>query len=118
MKQSNQAKAVRLMVCTDAAAEGLYFQFCGTLINFDTPWDPMRVKQRIGRLDRLGQRFDRIGIVSLMYEDTVETDVYRVLRSRISLFAAVVGKTSAHSLDNAGKNCRDCPQLARQVGAG
>ena len=82
----------QVMVCTDAAAEGLNFQFCGALINFDTPWNPMRVEQRIGRVDRLGQRFDRIGIVNLMYEDTVETDVYRVLRSRISLFTAVVGK--------------------------
>lgn len=82
----------QVMVCTDAAAEGLNFQFCGALINFDVPWNPMRIEQRIGRVDRLGQRFERIAIVNLMYEDTVETDVYRVLRTRINLFTAVVGR--------------------------
>ena len=55
----------QVMVCTDAAAEGLNFQFCGALINFDCPWNPMRVEQRIGRVDRLGQRFERIAIVNL-----------------------------------------------------
>ena len=82
----------QVLVCTDAAAEGLNFQFCGALVNFDAPWNPMRVEQRIGRVDRLGARFERLAIVNLMYEDTVETDVYRALRTRIGLFTAVVGK--------------------------
>lgn len=82
----------QVLVCTDAAAEGLNFQFCGALVNFDAPWNPMRVEQRIGRVDRLGQRFERIAIVNLMYEGTVETDVYRALRARINLFISVVGR--------------------------
>ena len=81
-----------ILLCTDAAAEGLNFQFCGALINYDMPWNPMRVEQRIGRIDRLGQRHDTIRIVNLHYEGTVETDVYRVLRSRIGLFESVVGR--------------------------
>jgi SNF2 family DNA or RNA helicase len=80
-----------VLVCTDAAAEGLNFQFCGALVNYDMPWNPMRVEQRIGRIDRLGQRFSDIRIVNLHYEDTVEADVYRALRSRISIFETVVG---------------------------
>ena len=80
-----------LLLCTDAAAEGLNFQFCGALINYDMPWNPMRVEQRIGRIDRLGQAHSAIRIVSLHYEGTVETDVYRALRTRINLFEAVVG---------------------------
>ena len=80
-----------LLLCTDAAAEGLNFQFCGALINYDMPWNPMRVEQRIGRIDRLGQTHPVIRIVNLHYEGTVETDVYGVLRSRIGLFEAVVG---------------------------
>ena len=72
-----------VLVCTDAAAEGLNFQFCGALVNYDMPWNPMRVEQRIGRIDRLGQRFSDIRIINLHYEDTVEADVYRALRSRI-----------------------------------
>ena len=80
-----------VLLCTDAAAEGLNFQFCGALVNYDMPWNPMRVEQRIGRIDRLGQAHLRVRIVNLHYEDTVETDVYRALRGRIQLFESVVG---------------------------
>lgn len=81
-----------ILLCTDAAAEGLNFQFCGALINYDMPWNPMRVEQRIGRIDRLGQQHENIRIVNLHYEGTVETDVYRALRERIGLFESVVGR--------------------------
>ena len=81
-----------VLLCTDAAAEGLNFQFCGALVNYDMPWNPMRVEQRIGRIDRLGQVHPVIRIVNLHYEGTVETDVYRALRSRIGLFESVVGR--------------------------
>ncbi len=81
-----------LLLCTDAAAEGLNFQFCGALVNYDMPWNPMRVEQRIGRIDRLGQHHPVIRIVNLHYEGTVETDVYRALRRRIGLFETVVGR--------------------------
>lgn len=80
-----------ILLCTDAAAEGLNFQFCGSLINYDMPWNPMRVEQRIGRIDRLGQRYERIRIVNLHYRDTVETTVYLALSSRIKLFEDMVG---------------------------
>ena len=80
-----------VLLCTDAAAEGLNFQFCGALVNYDMPWNPMRVEQRIGRIDRLGQRHSIVRISNLHYEDTVETDVYRALGSRINLFQRVVG---------------------------
>ncbi len=81
-----------VLLCTDAAAEGLNFQFCGAVINYDMPWNPMRVEQRIGRIDRLGQTHATIRIVNLHYEGTVETDVYRALRNRIGLFETVVGR--------------------------
>ena len=81
-----------VLLCTDAAAEGLNFQFCGALVNYDMPWNPMRVEQRIGRIDRLGQEHPVIRIVNLHYEGTIETDVYRALRSRIGLFETVVGR--------------------------
>lgn len=80
-----------ILLCTDAAAEGLNFQFCGSLINYDMPWNPMRVEQRIGRIDRLGQRFENIRIINLHYKDTVETAVYLALSSRIQLFEDMVG---------------------------
>ncbi len=81
-----------ILLCTDAAAEGLNFQFCGALVNYDMPWNPMKVEQRIGRIDRLGQRYQTIRIVNLMYRDTVEADIYQALQERISLFDSVVGR--------------------------
>ncbi|MDO9713490.1 DEAD/DEAH box helicase [Paracraurococcus lichenis] len=91
VKRRFREGAADVLLCTDAAAEGLNFQFCGALINYDMPWNPMRVEQRIGRIDRLGQQYPDIRIVNLHYADTVETDVYVALRHRIGLFEQVVG---------------------------
>jgi len=92
-----------ILLCTDAAAEGLNFQFCGALINYDMPWNPMRVEQRIGRIDRLGQKYPTISIINLHYRDTIETDVYIALRNRINLFSQYVGKLQP-ILANLSKN--------------
>lgn len=92
IKQRFRAGQAEILLCTDAAAEGLNFQFCGALLNYDMPWNPMRVEQRIGRIDRLGQQFPVIRIVNLHYADTVETDVYLALRERIQLFETFVGR--------------------------
>lgn len=83
--------SARVLLCTDAATEGLNFQFCGALVNYDLPWNPMKVEQRIGRIDRLGQRHPTIRIVNLFVADTVETEVYLALRERVRLFEDVVG---------------------------
>ncbi len=91
VKRRFREGAADVLLCTDAAAEGLNFQFCGALINYDMPWNPMRVEQRIGRIDRLGQAHPDIRIANLHYADTVETDVYVALRHRIGLFERVVG---------------------------
>lgn len=91
-KQMFRQGKADILLCTDAAAEGLNFQFCGALINYDMPWNPMRVEQRIGRIDRLGQTYENIKIINLHYENTVETDVYLALRERIGLFSQYVGK--------------------------
>lgn len=81
-----------IMLCTDAAAEGLNFQFCGALVNYDMPWNPMRVEQRIGRIDRLGQEHKIIRVINLHYQGTIEASVYIALRERIQLFETFVGR--------------------------
>jgi SNF2 family DNA or RNA helicase len=81
-----------VLLCSDAAAEGLNFQFCGALVNYDLPWNPMRVEQRIGRIDRLGQQHATVRIVNLHCRNTVESDVYVSLSRRINLFEQVIGR--------------------------
>ena len=83
---------IRLLVCNEAAGEGLNLQTCGVLVNYDLPWNPMKVEQRIGRIDRIGQKYPTIRIINFAYADTVEADVYFALSQRIGLFHGVVGK--------------------------
>jgi len=92
IKRRLRAKQVRLLVASDAAGEGLNLQTCGVLVNYDLPWNPMKVEQRIGRIDRLGQKYERVRIINLAYLGTVEADVYFVVGSRIQLFQGIVGK--------------------------
>lgn len=92
VKLALQSKRIRLLVATDAAGESLNLQFCGLLANYDLPWNPMKVEQRIGRIDRIGQKHAQIEIINLAYRDTVEADVYMALGQRINLFEGIVGK--------------------------
>jgi hypothetical protein len=92
VKRDVKAGKAEILLCTDAAAEGLNFQFCGALINYDMPWNPMRVEQRIGRIDRIGQTHDQMQIINLHLDGTVEADVYKALKGRIAMFEQVVGK--------------------------
>jgi len=82
---------LKLLLCTESASEGLNLQTCGVLFNYDMPWNPMRVEQRIGRIDRIGQRYATVKIHNFYYDGTVEAKVYKKLRDRINAFATVVG---------------------------
>lgn len=78
-------------MATDAASEGLNLQACSYLINYDMPWNPMRVEQRIGRIDRLGQARDVVHVRNYFIPDTVEESVYRALAGRIDDFRDLLG---------------------------
>ena len=80
-----------VLLCTETAAESLNFQFCSAIINYDIPWNPMRLEQRIGRIDRIGQDKPVIRIVHLFYRDTVEYDAYAAMEERIQEFQENVG---------------------------
>jgi len=82
---------VRILVCTEAASEGINLQTCGAMINYDMPWNPMRVEQRIGRIDRIGQLHDVVWITSCFYRDTIEDQIYQRLKDRIHWFEQIVG---------------------------
>ena len=80
-----------VLLCTETAAESLNFQFCSAIINYDIPWNPMRLEQRIGRIDRIGQAKPLIRIVHLFYRNTVEYDAYAAMEERIQDFQENVG---------------------------
>ena len=82
---------IKILLCTESASEGLNLQTCGVLFNYDLPWNPMRVEQRIGRIDRIGQVYPTVTIHNFYYDGTVEAKVYRRLRDRINAFTSVVG---------------------------
>lgn len=86
-----QGERIKILLATEAASEGLNLQTCGVLINYDMPWNPMRVEQRIGRVDRIGQRYNQVWIYNYFYANTVEANVYKALNTRIDWFEAVVG---------------------------
>ena len=88
------AKDVRILVSTDAGGEGLNLQFCHVIVNFDMPWNPMRIEQRIGRVDRIGQRHV-VRAVNFVLEDTVEHRVRDVLEAKLEVIAKEFGVDKA-----------------------
>jgi superfamily II DNA or RNA helicase len=80
----------QVLICTEAGGEGRNFQFCHVLVNYDLPWNPMRVEQRIGRVDRIGQG-EVVRIFNLWVKGTIEERILDVLERRINVFEDTVG---------------------------
>jgi len=80
-----------ILISTDTGAEGLNFQFCANLINYDLPWNPMSVEQRIGRLDRIGQKKD-MNIYSLATKNTMEEKVVDLIINKMCCIGMVIGE--------------------------
>jgi superfamily II DNA/RNA helicase len=80
-----------IMVATEAAAEGINLQFCSLVINFDLPWNPQRIEQRIGRCHRYGQKFDVVVINFLNKANAADQRVYELLDQKFRLFDGVFG---------------------------
>ena len=81
----------QVMVATEAGGEGINLQFCHNMINFDLPWNPMRVEQRIGRVHRLGQQYD-VHIYNLATVHTIEEHIVSLLHEKINMFEMVIGE--------------------------
>ncbi|MFX0148177.1 MAG: SNF2-related protein [Candidatus Hodarchaeota archaeon] len=80
-----------ILISTEIGGEGRNFQFCRVLVNYDLPWNPMKLEQRIGRLDRIGQESREIYIYNFFLEGTIETDIIFALNKRINLFEESIG---------------------------
>lgn len=81
----------KILICTDAGSEGLNLQFCNTVINYDLPWNPMKIEQRIGRCHRYGQEHDVVAINLLNTQNVADQRVYEILSKKFELFEGVFG---------------------------
>lgn len=90
---------VRILISTDAGGEGLNLQFCHVIVNFDMPWNPMRIEQRIGRVDRIGQPHI-VRAINFVLEDTVDHRVHEVLKIKLAVIAEEFGSDKAADVMN------------------
>ncbi|MDD5509682.1 MAG: helicase-related protein [Dehalococcoidales bacterium] len=99
--QEDFAKSTRILISTDAGGEGLNLQFCHIVINYDIPWNPMRLEQRIGRVDRIGQEHI-VRAINLVLEDSVEHRILEVLEQKLAVILKEFGvDKTADILDSA-----------------
>jgi len=87
--------SIRVLLSSEVGSEGIDLQFCRVLVNYDLPWNPMRVEQRIGRLDRLGQTADRILIWNLFYAGTIDDRIYHRLYEKLDVCRLALGDFEA-----------------------
>jgi hypothetical protein len=88
-------KQVDVLVCSEAASEGLNLQAASAIVNVDMPWNPAKVEQRIGRVDRIGQVASVVKVVNVWYPDTYEAKMYRVLFERQHIWWIIVGPANS-----------------------
>ena len=81
----------QVLIATEAGGEGINLQFCHHVINYDLPWNPMKLEQRIGRVHRLGQEHD-VQIYNLAIANTIEQNILDLLQTKIDVFEKVVGE--------------------------
>lgn len=87
-------KEIPILLSTESGGEGRNLQFCNTLINYDLPWNPMVIEQRIGRLHRIGQTRE-VFIFNLVANGTLEEHILKILDEKINMFELVVGEIGA-----------------------
>ena len=85
------ADAIDILLFSEVGSEGLDYQFCDMMINYDLPWNPMRIEQRIGRIDRRGQLSDAVNIYNIITEGTVDAEIYHRCLMRIGVFERSIG---------------------------
>ncbi len=95
--------AVEILLSSEVGSEGLDFQFCDALVNFDIPWNPMRIEQRIGRIDRYGQSSQTIAIYNFVTPGTVDFDIFQRCLQRIGVFERAIGGSEAILGEIAGR---------------
>jgi hypothetical protein len=100
LKRLVEEEAIKIMVATDAACEGLNLQRLGTLINVDLPWNPTKLEQRIGRIKRFGQTRLHVDMLNLVYRDTVDEKIYEPLSERMKDRFDIIGSLPDTIMDD------------------
>lgn len=90
-----ESPGITVLLSSEVASEGVDLQFCRVLFNYDLPWNPMKVEQRIGRIDRIGQRAEKISIVNLLFADTIDHRIHDRLYTRLRIFERALGGMEA-----------------------
>lgn len=86
---------LKILLTSEVGGEGLDMQFCDAMVNYDLPWNPMVVEQRIGRIDRFGQKSPKVNIYNLIVENSIQEIIYKRLLDRIGIFRSSVGDLEA-----------------------
>lgn len=84
-----------ILLSSEVGSEGLDMQFCNSMVNYDLPWNPMVVEQRIGRIDRFGQKSPTVNIYNIVVSDSIQEDIYIRLLDRIGIFRGTIGDMEA-----------------------
>ena len=84
-----------ILLSSEVGSEGLDMQFCNSMVNYDLPWNPMVVEQRIGRIDRFGQKSPTVNIYNVIVADSIQEDIYIRLLDRIGIFRGTIGDMEA-----------------------
>jgi superfamily II DNA or RNA helicase len=90
-RPKEDVEALDMLLSSEVGCEGLDYQFCDCLVNYDLPWNPMRIEQRIGRIDRYGQKSETVAIYNLITPGTVDAEIYERCLVRIGIFHQAVG---------------------------
>lgn len=86
---------INVLLSSEIGSEGIDLQFSRVIINYDLPWNPMKIEQRIGRIDRIGQESEKIQIFNFFYENTIDSRIYRKLYLRLKIFEKTIGLPEA-----------------------
>ena len=95
LEQFKNDPSAHILLSSEVGSEGLDMQFCNSMVNYDLPWNPMVVEQRIGRIDRFGQQSPVVNIYNLVVADSIQEDIYIRLLKRIGIFRDTIGDLEA-----------------------
>lgn len=87
----NNENAIDVLLCSEVGCEGLDYEFCNRMVNYDIPWNPMKIEQRIGRIDRYGQKSPKVQIFNFITDGTVEERIFFRCFERLNIFKSTIG---------------------------